>query len=503
MKIKKQKGVIDMKNREKPPQFLSKNRGMPKGEASLAEPNRQVKRAVLICIILGILAVVVILAASLLMHRRLSAGGRTDVGQSAPSSTQTTSQTAQLPAVLCWENSGVDINETISRPEGYPENIQDELAFDLQKFPDTQKIRVIMSYYDQTVVDSVKVDGVTLSDLCKQYLSWYFEEQKLPQAVFESLYSRPEDPYSYFKENPRNSLLLKNYPKQVGTQQAFFTYAYDDKLQKKYPEAKRVVDYQKGYPETEPEQLFGHAKEMPYDSSRLDREIQDSYETIRSKNYPLVAELGQQINCSLIDTCVKKYGLQDVEKDSFQSRMTNRFTATLSKKQILELAERDENLTFWKLGAALRPEGCKKTISPDLAAKLQTMKENEKLTCNITYWDAEFFGYDDSNENSMIEDAKKLHSTIIKKYGENNSFFQTSGPLEPYYIQYLKDHVKGFDEEVDRYLRLVFPSVFTKFLAYKQELTQTEILAFSQQPNVAYMDCIRERRAHEHEIKPQ
>ena len=27
MKIKKQKGVIDMKNREKPPQFLSKNRG--------------------------------------------------------------------------------------------------------------------------------------------------------------------------------------------------------------------------------------------------------------------------------------------------------------------------------------------------------------------------------------------------------------------------------------------------------------------------------------------
>lgn len=384
--------------------------------------------------------------------------------------------------------------ETIVRPKGYPENIQDELAYDIDPYPMSQTFRVVMSYYDEAVVDSVKVDGVTMADICQNYLEWDLKERELPIAVFESLGANPEDPYGFFQQ--RYPLLMKNLPEIVGTEKLFFAYAYDPALQEKYPEAKKIVAYQKGYPDTVPVQIFGQKKVEPYDSSKLRDQVQRTYDTHLSEYYPVIAKLGYQINVQLTNACVKKYELSNVTYDSFAQRYSNKFTTTLSKDEILRLAEQDKNLTFWKMGVAKRPEGYHEKISTELAVKLESTKKEEKLQCWITYKDAQIYGYNMHSESSMTEQAKKLKNYLDKKYGESEQTIGATTPLKPYYLRFLETNLKGYEQTYKSWY-LLFPRMFTSYQLYAKDLTKEEILSFAEQPEVEMISVIQTPRQYQ------
>lgn len=381
--------------------------------------------------------------------------------------------------------------ETIVRPKGYPENIQDELAYDIDPYPMSQTFRVVMSYYDEAVVDSVKVDGVTMADICQNYLEWDLKERELPIAVFESLGANPEDPYGFFQQ--RYPLLMKNLPEIVGTEKLFFAYAYDPALQEKYPEAKKIVAYQKGYPDTIPVQIFGQKKVYPYESHKLDNQVNQRYESIKADYAPVVAKVGQRVNQSLVESCVKRYGLKDITYDPFTSRYSNRFTTTLSKRRILELASGNENLIFWEIGVDERPEGYNDAVSTAMAVKLDSMKADEKIKFYVMYKDSQIYNYDMFNDGLMASQAKVLKKELEKKYGKSNGGHSEPCQLDEYYLDYLAKRLKGYEEKY-KYLRVIFPGTFTCYQAYAKELTKDEAIKFSQQPGIAYMDCYKINR---------
>ena len=165
----------------------------------------------------------------------------------------------------------------------------------------------------------------------------------------------------------------------------------------------------------------------------------------------------------------------------------------MSKRRILELASGNENLIFWEIGVDERPEGYNDAVSTAMAVKLDSMKADEKIKFYVMYKDSQIYNYDMFNDGLMASQAKVLKKELEKKYGKSNREHSEPCQLDVYYLNFLTQNLKGYEEKY-RYFRTIFPRTFTRYQVYEKELTKDEVIKFSQQPGIAYMDCYKINR---------
>ncbi len=119
-------------------------------------------------------------------------------------------------------------------------------------------------------------------------------------------------------------------------------------------------------------------------------EVQNRWQT---DNEEAIA-LHRKIRETQIALVTKKYQFIDLDCDPFATYYSARFTATLSRSEILEMAA-DEDLHFLHIGFLKRPDGTPERISTELMYKLLEMEENDTL--RIRYIQCEY-GYQQPEE---------------------------------------------------------------------------------------------------------
>ena len=101
-----------------------------------------------------------------------------------------------------------------------------------------------------------------------------------------------------------------------------------------------------------------------------------------STYYPVSGEAGVAVQEKIRETqlalVTEKYSFTDLDIDPFAVRYSALFTATLSRKQILEMAA-DKDLYFLHIGFLPRPDGTPERISTELMYKLLEMEDTDTL----------------------------------------------------------------------------------------------------------------------------
>ena len=286
---------------------------------------------------------------------------------------------------IFFESTISDTGDTII--PWYPDvneidNIAPGLFEELSNIDDSQKLRVKFTFYDENIMNSVKIENYTFRTLYDEFLNnihlpWTINNRIFDYEINYNIsaieeYKNCKNAYECLTKIVEPSW-QKEFPQIFATEESYNDYLQSPSFTTQYPQLSRMKEIEQELKEIEQDPEFRTNQTLMNRALMLQEEFynlptQAPYPIEQSKFYKILAcKLAPKISEALFNHVKSDFNLENLTHSDYRFAPCGEMTATMTKAEILELSKADQRFYFLSIGLYVRPEGYSNKISDALA----------------------------------------------------------------------------------------------------------------------------------------